>query len=1164
MTFPDDHDHGGGPRPVLVRLLGPVDVVAGDAVLPVSGLRRKAVAAVLALRAGDVVDAGRLVDAVWDGRPPATATNTLQSHMSYLRRLLGVPGAIVARPPGYVLTSGAVDTDVRRAETLVERGRRAADPAARAATLTAALELWRGRPLEDVAELSWFKEQAARLERLRHGARRGLAEARLALGEHAELVPELEGLVEPHPYDEDLHGLLMVALYRSGRQTDALAVYRRLRDRLLDELGIDPTLPLRELETAILRQDPSLDLLAPGPVVASGERRAEGVASGAQGAEAAGPEPWRVEAVAFRSQGAGSVSPVPALVERAAETRLIDRILNTAMTGRQGGLLLLAGPAGIGKTSLLEHARARAEKLGFTVAGARGTDLEVGYAWGCVRQLFEPFARDPAVPAPAVLRPAGADPATPQGEYSIINSLFWLAHDLASRNPLLIVVDDLHWSDAASAQFLAYLAARLDGLPAVVVAGLRPGSERVDHIVSVIAGLPLAVTATLTPLTPVGCAELLAGLTATPPDEELVRRCYDSTRGNPFLVRELGRQLTAQGGRAPALLQGSPNIERFVAGQLRHLPAHATSVAHALAVLGDGAGARALGEVAGLSSREALDAVSSLVVNDLVTSHGVPARFSFGHPLIQAAVYSGIRASRLADLHLRAAGAAMAGHDPIRAATHLLRVPPGMGDHDVPPGMGDHDPTAILGEAVDLSLARGSVDGAVAFLRRQLDEAPADQRLGVLTRLGMTEALVNMPQAVERLSEVLTLEPDPERRAEIAFILGCTTWTIGRPRQAALACQSVLGGESDISVTARRALQACIGMVSYGTPYGTDLVASLDEFGAQDPGTSFGGLMFECSLALHDAMRNRRESAERRALRAVTGDPLIGQPQAFPLLTCAWYALSPCDNPRLLTSVEAMLEHSREVGSLRGTAPALTYRSMVMHAKGNLDEAIHDGRLAVEAARNGGLGLGLVFVGNPFLSALVARGDLEEARSILKEIKAAHGPELNRYIYANGEIDLLLAQGDTRGAMETARATRDHCRTMGITNPEILDWRTPLVRCLLLRGQREEAHAVAQDLLAAAAGWGTPRAVGRALRSAAATVTGPGRLDMLAESVRLLEATDARLEHATSLYRLGEALRRSGRLRDAGSRLKAALELADRCGARPLRQAVLAAQAETR
>ncbi|MEV4377439.1 hypothetical protein [Streptosporangium sp. NPDC049644] len=138
--------------------------------------------------------------------------------------------------------------------------------------------------------------------------------------------------------------------------------------------------------------------------------------------------------------------------------------------------------------------------------------------------------------------------------------------------------------------------------------------------------------------------------------------------------------------------------------------------------------------------------------------------------------------------------------------------------------------------------------------------------------------------------------------------------------------------------------------------------------------------MLECSLALHDAMRNRRASAERRALRATTGDRLIGQPQTFPLLTCAWYALSPCDHPRLLSSIETVLEHSRNAGSLRGIAPAFTYRSMVMLARGDLDEAVHDGRLAVEAGKNSGLDLGPLFVGNSLISALLARGGLEEAQ----------------------------------------------------------------------------------------------------------------------------------------------------------------------------------------
>ena len=239
-------------------------MVDGEA-RPVSGLRRKAVLATMALHNGEVVSTGRLVDAVWGESASAVALNTLQSHVSYLRTVLGSKAAIVARPPGYLLDLGDDGTDVRLAERLLRQGIRSADPAHGARDLRAALALWRGRPLADVGGLAWLEEQAGRLDLLREQIKRELSEARLAVGEHRQLVPELEQLVADHPLDEQAHAQLMVALYRSGRQADALSVYRRLRGTLAEELGIDPGQALRELETAILRQDSSLD--APAPAV---------------------------------------------------------------------------------------------------------------------------------------------------------------------------------------------------------------------------------------------------------------------------------------------------------------------------------------------------------------------------------------------------------------------------------------------------------------------------------------------------------------------------------------------------------------------------------------------------------------------------------------------------------------------------------------------------------------------------------------------------------------------------------------------------------------------------------------------------------------------------------------------------------------------------------
>ncbi len=242
-----------------VRLLGPVDVTVDGAARPLSGLRRKSVLAVMGLQPGETVSTSRLIDAVWGENPPVTAANTLQSHVSYLRTVLGHRDAIIARAPGYVLNLPATATDIAHAEHLIKKSSRAAGHSESAAYLRAALDLWRGQSLSDVIEVPWLHEQAERLEHFRLEATQALVEARLALDQHALLVPELEQLAEQHPFREHIHRQLMLALYRTGRQADALAAYHRLRQTIRAELGLDPSPALRDLEAAILRQDPSLD-----------------------------------------------------------------------------------------------------------------------------------------------------------------------------------------------------------------------------------------------------------------------------------------------------------------------------------------------------------------------------------------------------------------------------------------------------------------------------------------------------------------------------------------------------------------------------------------------------------------------------------------------------------------------------------------------------------------------------------------------------------------------------------------------------------------------------------------------------------------------------------------------------------------------------------------
>jgi DNA-binding SARP family transcriptional activator len=314
-----------------VRLLGPVDAVVDGAARPVRGLLRKAVLAVLGLHPGEIVSAGRLVEALWGDNAPPAARNSLQSHVSYLRRVLGSRAAIVARRPGYLLDLPSEATDVAVAERLIQRARQVPGHAERASALRTALDLWRGRSLMDVTDLPWLREQAERLENLRFAAVRTLADARLALGEHTQLVPELEGLLPEHPFDEHLHQQLMLALYRSDRQVEALAVYRRLRDALDTDLGIEPGTALRKLEVAILRQDPGLDAPPPAVVVTAGPTT--------------GPVPAQLPPA------------VAGFAGRSDELRRLDDLVDLPGDSGDAGpaeavIAVVSGTPGVGKTAL--------------------------------------------------------------------------------------------------------------------------------------------------------------------------------------------------------------------------------------------------------------------------------------------------------------------------------------------------------------------------------------------------------------------------------------------------------------------------------------------------------------------------------------------------------------------------------------------------------------------------------------------------------------------------------------------------------------------------------------------------------------------------------------------------------------------------------------------
>jgi DNA-binding SARP family transcriptional activator len=246
---------------VEFRILGPLEVVEAGQSLPLGGTRQRAVLALLLTHANQVVSTDRLVDELWGERPPKAALNTVQFYVSRLRKTLAPHEVIATRAPGYLMRIEPEQLDLHRSERLGEEGSQALAEGhveVAAGTLRAALALWRGPPLADLASEPFAQIEVARLEELRVAMLEQRIEADLALGRHADLVGELEALVAEYPLRERLRAQLMLALYRSGRQGEALEVYQKTRQALVDELAIEPSRALKELETSILRQEPSL------------------------------------------------------------------------------------------------------------------------------------------------------------------------------------------------------------------------------------------------------------------------------------------------------------------------------------------------------------------------------------------------------------------------------------------------------------------------------------------------------------------------------------------------------------------------------------------------------------------------------------------------------------------------------------------------------------------------------------------------------------------------------------------------------------------------------------------------------------------------------------------------------------------------------------------
>jgi DNA-binding SARP family transcriptional activator len=719
-----------GDNALEFRLLGNLEVIIDGAPVDVGGAQPRTVLAMLLVAEGRVVPAESIISALWGDSPPDSAAGTLQSYVSRLRRAL-VPGGargeaakvLAWDPPGYKLVVESDTLDTRRFEQLADRGRErlaAGHAAAARAALDEALRLWRGPALLEFSHLDFAWGFAARLEERKLVATEDRVEADLRLGQHAAVIGELGELVAAHPLREQFRHHLALALYRSGRQAEALRVLADARSTLRDQLGIDPGRPLVELESAILAQDPALTSDVPAP---SGTAGTAGTVA-----------PREVVSSVERAETARAVAPAPPpLVGRAVELRQAIAALDEAQAGTR--VVLVEGEPGIGKTRLVEELAAEAAGRGVAVHWGRAFEGGATPAFWPWLPVLRTFARRPGVgpAAPALWSLIeGADaaegagpPDTGGGRYRLFDAAAGLVASVAASQPLMVVLDDLQWADLPSLELLRFAAAQLGDAPVLVVGTVRELEVgRNDAVVETLAALSRAHTTrrlSLRGLSHLDTAQLVESAAGRAVEPEVVAAIQERAEGNPFFATELARLVVAERDRDAALGAVSAGgdvpsgVRDVVRRRIALLPPPSVQLLQVAAAMGRDVELDLLAAATDRDIDAVLDDVEPAVVHRLLGPvPDRPATFRFSHALVREVVADDVSALRRARIHLRVADALEATGRELDDVAEILA------EHlwaAVPIGVGRRAAVA-LERAAEVAVRRYAFESAEGILER--------------------------------------------------------------------------------------------------------------------------------------------------------------------------------------------------------------------------------------------------------------------------------------------------------------------------------------------------------------------------------------------------------------------------------------------------------------
>jgi DNA-binding CsgD family transcriptional regulator len=853
-----------------------------------------------------------------------------------------------------------------------------------------------------------------------------------------------------------------------------------------------------------------------------------------------------------------TIAGVIKLLERESELATVRAF------ARRGGVLVVEGRAGVGKTAILDAACVQAGRAGRLVLSARGSDLESGFAFGIVRQLFERHCteatrderaalfRGVAGSARALVMRDGSGPAKQDSSFAVVHGLYWLAVNLAERRPVVLAVDDAQQADDASLRWLAYLATRLDGIDVSLIVALRPGAARSQA--RALLAVRAAADATVRPalLSEQAIASIARRMLGSVADEGMCVGIHRATGGNPFYVLELLRALKRADHRGGACAiedaissRGLDGVALQLGARLRSLDPNALRLAQAIAILGEGCELRHAAAISSLEMAQAISLATELVRFDVL---GEDRLLRFLHPIVQHAIIQTLSSAEHDATHRTAANVLLTERLPAeRIAAHARRLR----------AAGDPWVVERLREGARAALESGAPAAAAGLLERALAEPPSlEVRVEVLREAARAQLLLGRTFACQRLEEALAIAENPVH-AEVASELARTYATLFRWTDAVCVLDRTLQslGETHRSIVAH-------------------LEGQLVAAGLQDARVA------PRALQVLKRLSRRRLSGEaavaldvaRGMVAIMTGQPAVDaalpleralaamgvQIENWDMQAALWWSLLIAER---FGVVEAALATMRErvdrSGSSRGLVAVYSTLGLLKLRLGALPEADAAARIALHVAEEGDFAPGLPFAATVLADIAVASGELDEAESLLDRLPRSDLPAgVGTVLIPAGRGRLRLAQGRAGEALAEFEACmalwRPDVWGIAMRDAGYLHARSGAAQALLALGNVRRAGELAEAELADVRHFGGRRALGVALRVAGLARGGKEGLAALEQSVAVLGESLATLERARSLVEWGAALRRAGRRHDARRALSQGLDASARCGARPL------------